>query len=149
MLSQQQFKEWFDRYKYAELAATTTALLCSQLSRFFNPVSTAYLITFAEYFAFYSVIVTISYRQLAKKNNDLPSKTFWQTTTVLLKNLILEFGYPGVLDLFFIRPFCMFQLPLLTGNALTGIIAGKISADIVFYFLTIINYELLKNKRRF
>jgi hypothetical protein len=34
MLSKLQFKEWFDRYKYAELAATTTALLCSQLSRF-------------------------------------------------------------------------------------------------------------------
>jgi hypothetical protein len=27
MLSKLQFKEWFDRYKYAELAATTTALL--------------------------------------------------------------------------------------------------------------------------
>jgi hypothetical protein len=49
MLSKLQFKEWFDRYKYAELAATTTALLCSQLSRFFNPLSTAYLITFAEF----------------------------------------------------------------------------------------------------
>jgi hypothetical protein len=67
MLSKLQFKEWFDRYKYAELAATTTALLCSQLSRFFNPLSTAYLITFAEYFAFYAVIVTISYRQLAEQ----------------------------------------------------------------------------------
>jgi hypothetical protein len=34
----------------------------------------------------------------------------------------------------------MYTLPLLTGNTLTGIIAGKISADIVFYFLTIVNY---------
>jgi hypothetical protein len=40
----------------------------------------------------------------------------------------------------------MYTLPLLTGNTLTGIIAGKISADIVFYFLTIVNYELLKNR---
>jgi hypothetical protein len=39
----------------------------------------------------------------------------------------------------------MYTLPLLTGNTLTGIIAGKISADIVFYFLTIVNYEL-KNR---
>jgi hypothetical protein len=39
----------------------------------------------------------------------------------------------------------MYTLPLLTGNTLTGIIAGKISADIV-YFLTIVNYELLKNR---
>jgi hypothetical protein len=27
MLSKLQFKEWFDRYKYRELAATTTALI--------------------------------------------------------------------------------------------------------------------------
>jgi hypothetical protein len=146
MLSKLQFKEWFDRYKYAELAATTTALLCSQLSRFFNPLSTAYLITFAEYFAFYAVIVTISYRQLAEQNKDLPQKKHGKTTIVMLKNLLLEFGYPVILDLFFIRPFFMYTLPLLTGNTLTGIIAGKISADIVFYFLTIVNYELLKNR---
>jgi hypothetical protein len=85
MLSKLQFKEWFDRYKYAELAATTTALLCSQLSRFFNPLSTAYLITFAEYFAFYAVIVTISYRQLAEQNKDLPQKKHGKTTIVMLK----------------------------------------------------------------
>lgn len=149
MLSKLQFKEWFDRYKYAELAATTTALVCSQLRHFFDPVASAYLITFAEYFAFYTVIIASSYRQLAKKNNELPTKTFWQTSTKLLKDLILEFGYPVALDLLFIRPFCMYTLPLITGNALTGIVAGKISADVVFYFLTIINYELIKNKRQF
>lgn len=147
MLSKLQFQEWFDRYKYAELAATITALLCSQLNRFFSPLSTAYLITFAEYFAFYAVIITISYRQLAEQNMDLPQKRYRKTTIVLLKNLLLEFGYPVILDFFFIRPFCMYTLPLFTGNALIGIIAGKISADTVFYFLTIVNYELLKNRR--
>jgi hypothetical protein len=64
----------------------------------------------------------------------------------MLKNLLLEFGYPVILDLFFYKAFFMYTLPLLTGNTLTGIIAGKISADIVFYFLTIVNYELLKNR---
>jgi predicted phosphoadenosine phosphosulfate sulfurtransferase len=46
-----QFKEWFDRYKYVELAATSV-LLGSQFSRIFSGLTTAYLITFAEYFAF-------------------------------------------------------------------------------------------------
>jgi hypothetical protein len=115
MLSKLQFKEWFDRYKYAELAATTTALLCSQLSVFY-PLSTAYLITFAEYFAFYAVIVTISYRQLAEQNKDLPQKKAWKTTIVMLKNLLLEFGYPVILDLFFYKAFFMYTLPLLTAT---------------------------------
>jgi hypothetical protein len=30
---------------------------------------------------------------------------------------------------------------LVTGNALTGIMAGKICADVVFYFLTIMNWS--------
>ena len=142
MLTRARYKEWFDRYKYAELAATSTALLCSQLAVFFTAVATAYLITFAEYFAFYAVIITASYKQLSI--NDSATTTVWQKTTTIARNLLLEFGYPVVLDLLFVRPFCMYTLPLLTGDALTGVIAGKICADIVFYFLTIINYEILK-----
>lgn len=144
MFTRVRYKEWFDRYKYAELAATSTALLCSQLAVFFTAVATAYLITFAEYFAFYAVIITISYKQLSK--HDKITTTAWQKTTTIARNLLLEFGYPIVLDLVFVRPFCMYTVPLLTGHTLTGVIAGKICADIVFYFLTIINYELLKRK---
>ena len=146
MLTRARYKEWFDRYKYAEIAATATALLCSQLAVFLTAVATAYLITFAEYFAFYTVIITASYKQLSI--NESATTTVWQKTTTIARNLLLEFGYPVVLDLFFVRPFCMYTLPLLTGNALTGVIAGKICADIVFYFLTIINYEILKRTRK-
>jgi hypothetical protein len=38
------------------------------------------------------------------------------------------------MDILFIRPFCMYWLPILTGNALTGIMAGKVCADVVFSF---------------
>jgi hypothetical protein len=44
MLSKTQFKEWFDRYKYVELAATSAALLGSQFSRIFSGLTTAYLL---------------------------------------------------------------------------------------------------------
>jgi hypothetical protein len=107
-------------------------------------LSTAYLITFAEYFAFYAVIVTISYRQLAEQNKDLPKKA-WENDHCDAKNLLLEFGYV-ILDLFFYKAFLHVHATITHGNTLTGIIAGKISADIVFYFLTIVNYELLKNR---
>jgi hypothetical protein len=63
----------------------------------------------------------------------------------MLKNLLLEFGYPVILDLFFYKAFLHVHATITHGNTLTGIIAGKISADIV-YFLTIVNYELLKNR---
>jgi hypothetical protein len=149
MLSKTQFKEWFDRYKYAELSATTAALLGSQFSRVFSGLTTAYLITFVEYFAFYSVIISMAYWQRTKKNKAIQKKTTFSDVLMIIKNLLLEFGYPAVLDILFIRPFCMYWLPILTGNPLTGIMAGKICADVVFYFLTIVNYEWMKSKNHF
>lgn len=149
MLSKTQFKEWFDRYKYAELSATTAALLGSQFSRIFSGLTTAYLITFVEYFAFYSVIISMAYWQRVKKNKAIQQRTTFSDVLMIIKNLLLEFGYPAVLDILFIRPFCMYWSPIFTGNALTGIMAGKVCADVVFYFLTIVNYELMKRKNHF
>tara|TARA_R110000868_G_scaffold87175_3_gene244038 strand:- start:4224 stop:4673 length:450 start_codon:yes stop_codon:yes gene_type:complete len=149
MLSKVQFKEWFDRYKYAELAATSAALLGSQFSLFFNGLTTAYLITFTEYFAFYVVIITMVYQQLSKKNEANAKQNSITDLLQIVKNFLLEFGYPALLDIAFVRPFCMYWLPIATGNAATGIMAGKICADVVFYFLTIVNYEWMKNRNHF
>lgn len=149
MRSKKRWKEWFDRYKYPELAATSTVLLGSQFSRFFNGLTTAYLITFAEYVAFYGVIMVISYLQLAKKYKAIDQKISGFDLLKISKNLVLEFGYPAILDILVVRPFCMYWMPVLTRNALIGIMAGKICADIAFYFLTIINYEWMKSKNHF
>ena len=147
MFNKSNFKEWFDRYKYAEIAATSAALASSQFSRIFDGFTTAYLITFAEYFAFYGVILFMEYQKLAKTNRLLDKKTHLKEIAILIRNLLLEFGYPALLDLFFIRPFCMYWMPILTGNYFMGIILGKITADSIFYGLAIVNYELIKRKR--
>ena len=149
MFSKTKFKEWFERYKYAELAASSAALLGSQFSRIFDPIVTAYLITFSEYIAFYGVIIMTAFVQRSKKNKLAGQQTTTSDVLLIIKNLLLEFGYPAVVDMLFVRPFCMYWLPLLTGNALTGVIAGKICADVVFYFLTIVNYEWMKSKNHF
>jgi hypothetical protein len=146
MFNKSNFKEWFDRYKYAELAATSSALLSSQFSRILSGLTTAYLITFAEYLAFYGIIILQSYKKLAKKKQELGQKTTLKEMLLLVQNLVLEFGYPAILDFFFIRPFCMYWMPILTGNYLLGIILGKMTADLCFYLPTIINYELIKKK---
>ena len=147
MFNKSNFKEWFDRYKYAELAAISSAVASSQFSRIFDGVTTAYLITFAEYFAFYGVIVFMAYKKLVEANKSLESETSSRELLLLLRNLFLEFGYPAVLDFFFIRPFCMYWMPVLTGNYVTGIILGKITADATFYGFAIVNYEWIKRKK--
>ena len=146
MFNKSNFKEWFDRYKYAEIAATSAALASSQFSRIFDGLTTAYLITFAEYFAFYGVIILMSYHKLVAANRSLDKRTSWAEILLLVRNLLLEFGYPSLLDFIFIRPFFLYWMPILIGNNFTGIIIGKIAADAVFYGLAIVNYELIKKK---
>ncbi|WP_348813943.1 hypothetical protein [Flavobacterium maritimum] len=147
MFNKANFKEWFDRYKYAELSATCAALSGSQFSRIFDGVTTAYLITFTEYIAFYGVILFIAYKKIVEKNQQLNRKTPLNEIGLLVRNLILEFGYPAILDFVVIRPFCMYWMPILTGNYFAGIILGKITADSFFYFLAIVNYELIKKRQ--
>jgi hypothetical protein len=146
MFKKSNFKEWFDRYKYSELAATSAALIASQFSRIFSGLTTAYIITFAEYFAFYGVMIYRSYKTQAVKNKLKNQTIGFKEITIIIRNLFLEFGYPAALDFFFIRPFCMYWMPILTGNYFLGIILGKITADSFFYFLSIVNYELIKKK---
>lgn len=147
MLTKSNFKEWFDRYKYAELASTSAALLSSYFSKVYSGLTTAYLITFAEYLAFYSVILFTSYKKLATENKLLNKKTSFSEIFKLLRNLLFEFGYPAFLDFLLIRPFFMYWMPILCGNYFFGIIVGKISADLCFYFFTIVNYEIIKKKK--
>jgi hypothetical protein len=144
MLTKSNFEGWFNRYKYAELASTSAALTTSLFSKFYSGLTTAYLITFAEYLAFYSIILFSSYKILVKQNKLLNKKTSSSEILKLLKNLILEFGYPAILDFLIIRPFCMYWMPILCGNYFFGIIFGKISADLCFYTFSILNYELIK-----
>lgn len=146
MFNKSKWKEWFDRYKYSELAATSAVLIGSQFSRVFNGVTTAYIITVAEYFAFYSVMIYRSHKSRAAQNKDNHQKVNSKEILIIIRDLTLEFGYPAVLDFFFIRPFCMYWMPVLTENYFVGTILGKITADCVFYFLSIFNYELIKKK---
>lgn len=146
MFNKSNFKEWFDRYKYSELAATSAALIASQFNRNLSGLATAYIITFAEYFAFYGVIIYQSYKTFDQTNKLQNKKTSSKEIALLIRNLFLEFGYPAGLDFFFIRPFCMYWMPILIGNYFLGIIVGKITADSFFYFLSIVNYELIKKK---
>ena len=146
MFNKSNFKEWFNRYKYAEIAATSAALSSSQFSRIFDGLTTAYLITFAEYFAFYGVILFMAYQNLVETNKSLNKKTPLNEMVLLVKNLVLEFGYPAVLDFFVIRPFCMYWMPIFTGNYFIGIILGKVTADSFFYSLAIVNYEIIKRR---
>jgi hypothetical protein len=47
-----------------------------------------------------------------KKEQNNTTKTTFREVLMIIKS-ITEFGYPAVLDILFIRPFCMYWLPTL------------------------------------
>jgi hypothetical protein len=76
------------------------------------------------------------------QNRAITKKTSFKAVILIIKNVLIEFGYPALLDLYLFVHF-MYWLPILTGNALTGIMAGKICAD---GFLFSYDYELRSNE---
>jgi hypothetical protein len=62
----------------------------------------------------------------------------------MLTGLLVEFGPAEIADTFAVRPLAMYLGPLLIGHLAAGILAGKLAADIVFYALAIVGYELFK-----
>ncbi len=60
------------------------------------------------------------------------------------RNMIVEFGPGEILDSFLIRPVTMYYFPKLTNSLTLGLFLGKISADVVFYFLQLLLMNLEK-----
>jgi hypothetical protein len=107
---------------------------------FHNPIFTALGGTWGENLGFYGKIL---YSDIADRRKRDEKITFMGCLKVL-RNAIFEFGVAELADSFAIRPYAMYFFPQLTGNVVLGLILGKFSADIIFYFPTIIFYEVRK-----
>jgi hypothetical protein len=142
------FKEWFNRYKYPEIAAST-AIVCLGLTANYlevNKILESFLLTWTEFIAFYSVVLIIQIQKLKKENKAIAyNKKFFVKEIGIL---FLEFGPAAILDFMFIRPFFMYHLPIWTFDNIFGIILGKVASDIFFYTQTIINYEWINYRKK-
>lgn len=135
-------KEWFFRYAPGELCGIIGAQIFSFLGIFFswNRWVAAFTGTFWDSFwlyAFMTIREVIYDRRKWKKYWIM-----WILKT--LRNLIAEFGVAEVVDVFIIRPFCMYLFPLLIPNFQVGIFVGWMVANITFYGMAIMWYEIRK-----
>jgi len=137
-------KKWIKRYLPAEIVCTITAILSSSLAFALtgSHVITALAGTWGENLGYYGFMairdVMVSRRQHQAKKTKYGFRSF----TKNIRNLVLEFGFAEALDSFLLRPFFMYIFLVILGNIPTGILLGKIAADITFYIPTIIAYEL-------
>lgn len=132
-------KEWFNRYKYAELAGVSVFVAWNfvALQLEINPFITAITTTYLEFSAYYFAMFWV---ELKKEQNEVSTQTIYQSFIQLIK----EFGPAEIIDLVFSRSFFLYVCPIVTCNQASGLILGKIMADSVFYFITILSYEKIK-----
>lgn len=126
-------REWLWRYGPAEVSGTVGALVAAGVTGVFaGAAATAYAGAIGETLAFYAVVLV----------RDLRAHTGPRRR--VLAGLAVEFGPAELADTLVVRPLAMYLGPLFVGHLAAGVLAGKLAADVVFYALAILGYELRK-----
>ncbi|HKE51272.1 MAG TPA: hypothetical protein VKE25_07160 [Actinomycetes bacterium] len=133
---------WLRRYAPAEVAATLGAMLAAGAANRFGGVGAGALAgTAGEAVAFYGFLFVRGLR-------GWPERPFTAYAALCtLHDLVLEFGPAEVLDTCLIRPTAMYLGIALLSNVTSGTIAGKVTADLIFYSIAIVGYRLVNARR--
>ena len=141
--------DWLRRYGIAELLGTVGALLAAYLAKTAELplVAIGYAGAIGENVGFYGTIVlrqVAADRRLAANAGERYRATHvWHTA----RELLLEFGPAELLDSLVVRPFAMALGVRMLGHA-TGVVIGKLAADVTFYLPVILTYETRRRARK-
>jgi len=130
---------WVRRYLPAELVGIPFALGCGWLTAVLtgSTIAAALAATWGENVGYYGVML----------GRELWNGSGLRALPRALRNLVLEFGPAEGLDTLLVRPTLVHLGLVLAPDPLTGIVAGKVAADLVFYVPAIVSYELLARSR--
>lgn len=140
-------REWLRRYIPAEIIGTITALAGAWLVYLHTGsyVAAAGSGWVGEGIGFYGYFVT---RELISRHKRYTEYPFIQrvarTVAAASTNLLVEFAPAEIIDSFITRPFAMYSMPLFIHPYPLGFLVGKFSADILFYVIAIMGYEMRK-----
>ncbi len=139
--------EWFKRYLPAEVIGTATALLGAFGVHHLTGSLGASAIagSIAETIGFYSYFAVRDGAKYYAHHKAHPRlRRIFLTAFHTIRDMIIEFGPAEAVDSLFIRPFFMYVGPQLLHNFGTGLLAGKIAADLIFYLFAACGYEFKK-----
>lgn len=140
-------REWLNRYIPAEILGTAIALIAAWAvyGHTHSYIAAAASGWVGEGLGFYGYFVTTELLLNARKYRQYSLvKRFRLAVTTASTNLLVEFMPAEIIDNFVIRPFTMYIAPQYIHPYPIGFLAGKFSADIVFYIFAIIGYEVRK-----
>ena len=151
MVLRHKIREWLWRYTPAEIIATITALLGATLGHIFSDgslVVAAYAGTIGENIGYYGYFaIKESLRHYRTHVHHATTRRVIVSGIKTVRDMLVEFGPAELLDSLVVRPVCMYLGPLLMGHFQAGIFVGKIVADVIFYSLAIIGYEIRRRWR--
>lgn len=144
---QEKRREWLKRYIPAELLGTLTALLGAWpvYAHTHSYVGAAASGWVGEGIGFYGYFITTELIFNARRYGKYaPMRRISRAVSAASANLLVEFLPAELLDNFIIRPFAMYEAPHFIHPYPVGFLAGKFSADIIFYLLAVMGYESRK-----
>lgn len=147
-LLKRKLREWLRRYLPAEITGTITALFGATLGHALSGgslVVAAYAGTIGENIGYYGYFaVKESMRHYRAHAHHATARRIMVSGLKTVRDMMVEFGPAELLDSFIVRPLLMYLGPQLVGHFQVGIFAGKVAADVIFYSLAIIGYEIRK-----
>jgi len=140
--------EWLRRYGVAECAGISCALLGSILVRNAtgSAIAAAYGAAWGESIGYAGTIIGRDFLAMSRITRAADRAFSIGDARRLVTGLLAEFGPAGVLDTLLTRPLAMALGTRLLGLPF-GVVAGKVSADILFYLPVIFMYERRKRWR--
>ncbi|MEK6825284.1 MAG: hypothetical protein AABY00_00700 [Nanoarchaeota archaeon] len=142
-------KEKFTRYLPAELIGTASAFAAgAYAANHFNnnALAIGYAATLGETIGFYTTIITQQVREDRKQAQRNQQPYGFQGALSTSWDLIREFGLAEVIDTPLIRPSAKALGTKVLGPE-TGILAGKLVGDLMYFIIAGTCHELTKRKK--
>jgi hypothetical protein len=141
------FSEWSIRYLPAEIigsAAAFASAFCIHAAT--NSLMAAAIAgSIAETIGFYGYFaIRDGARHYARHSAHPRPRRMLLTSLRTVRDMLIEFGPAEAVDSLFIRPFFMYTGPHILHNFGGGLLAGKLTADLIFYTIAASGYELRK-----
>jgi hypothetical protein len=143
-VTKKRLKEWFKEFLPAEFFGTITAVVAASIAHFFydNGIFVAYIGAIGEAIGFYLTLLIQRIVAVCKKQPQNKKKINRYNFSLIVANLVLEFGPAGIIDGLLLRPFFMYLFPVLLANFTLGIFIGKLVGDVTFYVLVILSHGI-------
>lgn len=134
---------WLRRYGPAEIACLVTMLIASVIAAQLtdSPPLLAMSAIAGATVGFYGVLLTAVMREQLVLLPSAPHRT----RRALRRSVALlaaEFGVAELTDTFFLRPALMMLGVIVLRDAVWGLLAGKIVADVLFYLISGVSFRL-------